>query len=324
MTPVRTQSLPEQSASRWSSRGFTLLKVGLSALAIGLVLRAVDLSAAWERMAVQDFWYLVAALGVLLLQVGTGALRWHVILQKLGAPARALTSLQLYFIAVFFNVCLWGSVGGDVVRGWLSFRDKVPAEIAVNSVILDRVAALVGVALLVLATTPYWMARFDHTGGAWVPAAVAAAGLFGILFVSQLHRLPQSWQHLRPVLLLHSFGTATRAIFLRPAAAVPTLILAVLSQVLLALTAYLLARSLSVGLSLIDCLVLMQPVTLITSLPISIGGWGVRETAVIAILGLVGVPASAALALSVQLGLLTMVVSLPGLVLWFMMKPKDG
>jgi len=68
----------------------------------------------------------------------------------------------------------------------------------------------------------------------------------------------------------------------------------------------------------------MQPVVLITSLPISIGGWGVRETAMIAVFGLVGVPSSAALVLSVQLGLLTMVVSTPGLLLRFMLKPKDG
>jgi uncharacterized membrane protein YbhN (UPF0104 family) len=105
---------------------------------------------------------------------------------------------------------------------------------------------------------------------------------------------------------------------------VPTVILAVIAQILMALTAYFIARSLAIEVSLIDCLVLMQPVALITSLPISIGGWGVRETAMIGVFGLVGVPASAALVLSVQLGLLAIVVSLPGLVLWFMMKPKDG
>jgi uncharacterized membrane protein YbhN (UPF0104 family) len=194
----------------------------------------------------------------------------------------------------------------------------------VNSVILDRVAALAGVAVLVLVTTPYVMARFGHAPVALVPAVLAAAGLLGILFVAQFDRLPQSWQHLRPLRLLQSLGAATRTIFLRPAAAAPTLILAIVAQILMALTAYLVAQSLSVGLSLLDCLVLMQAVALITALPISVGGWGVRETAMIGILGLVGVPASAALVLSVQLGLLTMVVSLPGLVLWFMMKPRSG
>jgi len=105
-TADRVEPLPELAPSRRSSWGFTLLKVGLSALAIGLVLHTVDLSAAWERMAVQDFRFLLAALGVPLLQICFGGLRWHVILKRLQAPAKVLTSLQLFYIAVFFSVCL--------------------------------------------------------------------------------------------------------------------------------------------------------------------------------------------------------------------------
>src|SRR3954468_2291055 len=122
-TADQVEAYPDQAPSRQSSWGFTFLKIGLSALAIGLVLHTVDLSAAWARMAGQDVWYLLAAVGVMLLQICVGGLRWHVILKRLHAPARALTSLQLFYIAVFFNTCLWGAVG-DVVRGGLSYRDQ--------------------------------------------------------------------------------------------------------------------------------------------------------------------------------------------------------
>jgi uncharacterized membrane protein YbhN (UPF0104 family) len=121
---------------------------------------------------------------------------------------------------------------------------------------------------------------------------------------------------------LQLLGEATRTIFLRPAAALPTLALALASQILIAISAYVVAASLGVEVSLIDCIVLMQPVVMITALPISIGGWGVRETAMIALFGLADVPSSAALALSIQLGLLGMVVSLPGILLWLMLKER--
>jgi uncharacterized membrane protein YbhN (UPF0104 family) len=75
-------------------------------------------------------------------------------------------------------------------------------------------------------------------------------------------------------------------------------------------------------LSFFDCLVLMQPVALITALPISIGGWGAREAAMVGLLGLVGVPASAAFVLSVQVGILTTLVALPGGVLWLLLKER--
>jgi uncharacterized membrane protein YbhN (UPF0104 family) len=259
----------------------------------------------------------------LLVQIGVGGLRWHAILKGLRAPAKVIASLQLYYIAVFFNVCLWGAVGGDIIRGWLCYRRNVPARTALNSVILDRVSALTGVALLMLATIPYWLARLDNIALALLPPGLAAAGLLGIVAVAQLHSLPQSWQRLRVVRLVQPLGEATHAIFLRPAAAIPTLVLAVGAQTLTALAAYLVAQSLGIGVSLLDCLVLMQPVVLLTSLPISIGGWGVRESAMIAIFGVVGISSSAALALSVQLGLLAMAVSTPGLLLWFLVKPPD-
>jgi hypothetical protein len=56
----------------------------------------------------------------------------------------------------------------------------------------------------------------------------------------------------------------------------------------------------------------MQPVALVANLPISIGGWGVRETAVILLFGYIGVTANAALMLSLQLGVLSLLVALPG------------
>jgi len=78
------------------------------------------------------------------------------------------------------------------------------------------------------------------------------------------------------------------------------------------------ALGLDVHLSLTDCVILMQPVALAVALPISIGGWGVRETAMIGLLGFVGIPSSAALSLSVQMGLLTIVATLPGAAFWLL------
>ena len=80
------------------------------------------------------------------------------------------------------------------------------------------------------------------------------------------------------------------------------------------------AVSLNLNISLLECVVLMQPVALVANLPISVGGWGVRETAMIALFGLIGVPASATLVLSIQLGLLSLVVALPGGLLWLALK----
>jgi len=59
-------------------------------------------------------------------------------------------------------------------------------------------------------------------------------------------------------------------------------------------------------------------VLLLSLLPISIAGWGVREGAMIACLGLVGVDAASAFAVSALFGLTSVVVGLPGGLVWLL------
>ena len=71
-----------------------------------------------------------------------------------------------------------------------------------------------------------------------------------------------------------------------------------------------------------DCIVLFPPALLVTTLPISIAGWGVRELAMVAVFALVGVPADGASVLSILFGLLDALISLPGGVLWVLSGDK--
>ncbi len=62
----------------------------------------------------------------------------------------------------------------------------------------------------------------------------------------------------------------------------------------------------------------VSPALLVTTLPISIAGWGVREGAMVAAFSLVGVPVEGALVLSILFGLLILLISLPGGVVWML------
>jgi len=312
------------------ARLFTIVKIVLSALALCFLALKVDLTAAWQHMASQSPWLVMAAIIALSAQIVLGGLRWRTILESLGARAPLSETLRVFYVAAFFSNWLWGgAVAGDGVRAWLSLRMQMRVMRAVTSVILDRVAAVAGVAILVIITAPLFALQLGGsatawstpaTWTAWAPAAAAGVLLAGIGVATQLHRLPLNWHRHRLLGALQTLSVETRAIFLRPAVALSALGLAVAAQFAMSLAAYALAWSMDISLSLLNCLVLIQPVVLATALPISVGGWGVRETAMIALLALVGVPASAALALSVQLGLLSMVAALPGLALWLRLK----
>jgi len=316
-----------EPARRSRARLFTFVKVTLSVLALCFLALKVDLAAVWQRMAGQSLWLVAAALMALSAQIVLGALRWRTILESLGARAPLPELMRVFYVAAFFSSWMWGgAVAGDGVRAWLSLRMQMRVMRAITSVILDRAVAVAGVAILVILTAPLFAAQLGDAATAWTawapwaPAAAAGALLIGIGVATQMYRLPLNWHRHRLLGAVQTLSVETRAVFLRPGVAVAALGFAVAAQFAMSLAAYALAWSMDIGLSLTNCLVLIQPVVLATALPISIGGWGVRETAMIALLALVGVPASAALALSVQLGLLSMVAALPGLVLWLRLK----
>ena len=308
-----------------SPRLMTALKVAFTVIMLAVALHAVDFPAAWKYASEQNDWFLLLAAAFLAFQIGCGAVRWHVILRALNATMPFVETCRIYFIGVFFGTCMVASVGGDIARAWLMYRNNIDVGTAAISVILDRVAALAGVAIIVLAVTPFFVTVVgrDYSTLALVLALLAAAGLLGIIIVAQLDRISiERFAKFRFLNQIVKLGAATRQVFLRPSASIPALALGVATQLGGSLAAYAIARSLALNVTVIDCLILMQPVTLLATLPISIGGWGVREAAVVTFFGLVGVAPSAAVLLSVQLGLLAVVLSLPGGLLFLVQRRR--
>jgi glycosyltransferase 2 family protein len=307
-----TAAPPKNRSSWW----MTWLKLGLSVVAIAGVAMTANLAEAWHRILNQDIRFLLVAAAILLAQLAIGGVRWCVILRGLGAPAEIGMTVRVFYMSAFFNTWMWGAVGGDILRAWLSHRAKFGLSAAVNSVILDRVSALAAVAILLLATAPTFAAHTGQTALVLILSALAVGGLLGIAVVGCLHYVPIDWHRHRLLRGLHALSNAAHMIFLRPVTTLQVLALAVSAQIAGSLAAYLTALGLKINLSLLDCIVVMQPIALVTALPISVGGWGVRETAMIGLLALIGISSSAALSLSVQIGLLTNLITLPGVVTW--------
>jgi uncharacterized membrane protein YbhN (UPF0104 family) len=303
----------------------TAFKVGFTIVMLAVALHFVNFPAAWKYASEQNDWFLILAAAFFTLQIVCGACRWQVILRALNAVIPFFETCRIYYVGVFFGTCMLASVGGDVARGWLMYRSAVSARTTAISIILDRVAALAGVAIIVLAVTPFFVTAVgrENFALALVLAAFAAAGLLGIVIVAQFDRISVGRLARFPALNhVAALGSAMRQVFLRPAVSWAVLALGVATQLGGSLAAYAIARSLALNVTAIDCLILMQPVTLLATLPISIGGWGVREAAMVTFFGLIGVAPSAAVLLSVQLGLLAVVLSLPGGLLFFIQKRR--
>ena len=291
-------------------------KLAVSGFLIWLIVANFEIGDSADRFTRINYQYIAAAVGVFAILLTNNVLRWKVVLSAIHAELKFLVVARILYIGIFFNQTLPSAVGGDAVRMFLTRKEGVSLKASVNSVMLERVATVSGLILLVVATQPLLLSRIGDNPAKYVFPAMAALAVIGIVVLMLLDRFPERLQQWKIIRGVSHLAADTKKLFLSPIQAVKAIGLGVTGNILVACMAYFCARALDVNVSILDCLVLIPPVILIMTLPISIAGWGVREGAMVAAFAFVGVVEGDAFVMSILFGVVNVVVSLPGGLIW--------
>ena len=87
---------------------------------------------------------LVIGLMVMGLVYPTQALRWFILLRAREIDTNWPRTFRLYMVGLFFNVCMPGTTGGDVVKGYYAVRHGDRRADALMTIVFDRLAGLLG------------------------------------------------------------------------------------------------------------------------------------------------------------------------------------
>jgi len=293
-----------------------IIKLAVSVALIAFIATNFDIGEATERLLnLSPLFVVLSALLFVLLMVNN-TLRWWLVVSALQTPLKFWTTFRLLYIGIFFNQTLPSSVGGDAVRMYLARKEGMSLQTAINSVLLERVATVCGLIILVVASQPFLLSRIGDNPAKYAFPLLAALAVIGIAVLMLMDKIPErfhSWKLVRGLVLV---SQDTKALFSKPGLAFAAIGLGVLGFIIISVVAFFLALSLDIPISLVDSLVLIPPVMLITTIPISIAGWGVREGAMVAAFALISVPEGDAFVLSLLFGLLNFAAALPGGIIW--------
>ena len=295
------------------------LSLALSAVVLYFVFQKIDGHLFRQLFETQDHGLLLTAALFILLQIVFGGERWRAILSALARDRRppVLRMQAVYYASIFFNCLPIGTLGGDVARVLLARRFTLPVKQLVLSVLIDRIVMVAALVLLAVITLPAIAHPLART--AWYACLVILlAGAVGFLLIEPIERVLTRWHRWKLVpTLLHA---ASELRYVGRGRGILGLAYGTLSGASAALAGYCIARSLKIDVGPAAMVAVMSLTSFAVALPISAAGWGVREASLVTLLGLVGVERSAALLLSVEFGLLTTLLSLPGGVLWLAMR----
>jgi hypothetical protein len=275
-----------------------------------------DLGQAAELISHANVPLIAATLLVLSLANFVVAWRWHLILSAEAPSPGSTTLLKIMFVGLFFNQILPTGVGGDVVRAWRCSRLGIALGAAIRSILLDRACGYLVLVILYAVALPTLLHILPDARERSAVLAVLAVALLGLLALISLDRLPRPISRLRLMAPFAELSRAGRRLFTNPRQCSTVLGLSVITIALTILAFKFVGDAIGTRLSLGNWIMVVPPVTLIQLVPVSLAGWGVREAALVVALGSFGVPAEAALALSVLVGLCSIVVGLPGGLIW--------
>jgi uncharacterized membrane protein YbhN (UPF0104 family) len=284
-------------------------KILLSAALLYFALRKADLSDLASRIDIASLGWIAAAIAVMFLQIFVGVLRWREIGSECGAPLALRQAMRFNLIGSFFNQTLPSSIGGDAVRLWLVARGGAGWRAAAYSIFVDRAIGLIALAVVVVASLPWSYRLIADPGGRSALLLIDLAALAGGMGFLVLGRLYWPWlkrwwgtHHLHACSVI-----ANRVIFSRkhgPVVAVLSLLIHVLAVVM----AWCVVQSIAAPVVFSQVFQLIPPVMLITMLPISIAGWGVREATMGLAFGYAGLATSEGVNVSMLFGAVNFIV----------------
>lgn len=280
------------------------LQIGLSVVLIAAVLWQADLHKIGSALRESSPGWFCAAIAINVVATFVMVVRWHLLLVARGRREPGIWWLfETYLIALLLGQVLPTAVGGDAVRAVdLARRTGARAE-AVSSVVVDRVVGLAALGALAAGGA---LAGGSGIGrgtaialGLLVVAAtaVAAVALFAERLQPLLRRLAPLAARVRAEAALRSLYRALHAYRAHPATLAWVFALGAVAQALRAVSIGFLATGMGLDLSYATLLVLCPVLFLVTVVPASLNGIGLREATFVVVLGGAGVSREDAFAL---------------------------
>tara|TARA_Y100000389_G_scaffold201990_1_gene246126 strand:- start:2289 stop:3128 length:840 start_codon:yes stop_codon:yes gene_type:complete len=253
-----------------------------------------------------DLLYLPLIFLLSILQYVFSAWRWYFIASKTQSLINYNDALKYYYISGFLNNILPSGVIGDIYRTMnikVNNRNKGSFLKSFQSVLFERLSGQITLIItFIFSLALFFLVNHKYTAFLYVVFIIfTGLSLVKIFFIYQ-----QKNKFIINFKYIFSGKRFYKHFFLS------------LIIVLTYITTYIIcAFSLNLDIDIISFFVFAPIILFSMTLPVSIGGWGVRETTALLISFLLGLSVSASVTVSIVYGLMNLACSLPGMYFLF-------
>ena len=231
------------------------------------------------------------------------SLRWKILLES-EKNITLSDTIKLTYAGLFFNLVFPGSVGGDTIKIALFYKMTKNSALAASSVVLDRIIGLIALTILsAISSCIYYKITSDFSfsleSGGFLVLLIIFLGLISLSFVQEKFLSLFRWLKFKK---LEDFTKKSFEFICwfksHPKILLSTILLSLIAQIVGVFATYFTGISLGVKASLGYYFLFYPMIGLITSIPVSISGIGVREGCFAYFFAKAGVPEFESISLS--------------------------
>lgn len=319
---------PARSKPAMRQHIFSIIKFFVSAGLIFWLLQRIGIQNVSKQISHANWKWILAGILAFSSSNLLGAFQWYLLLRLKGIQLSFWRVVSYYHVGLFFNNFLIGYVGGDAFRIYDVRRSSGDTMNAFSTVLFDRFVGFFTLTMLAMVVSLGWINNFTSLVTIITIVAIFFGWILGILFfLNESFARKFAWLLTR---ILPPFVTdKLRDLYFEinrfrhnKKMLVKIFAISLAVQSLRVCTHILTARSIGVHVHAIYFFVFVPIIAMAASLPISLGGIGVREQSGVTLFAQVGVPSTAVVVFEFLAYLVGVVATIPGGIIFALRKEK--
>ncbi len=258
-----------------------------------------------------------------------GSLQWYILLRSQNINIAYRSVLSFYHVGLFFNNFLLGYVGGDAFRIWDISKKANNTTAAFSTVLFDRFVGFFALTSLAMIVSLVWLQMLTSIKMLYFIAVVLTAWLFGLylLFNERAARIMINvFRPFLPRIVLDKSRDVYMAINRfrhKKRLMMRVFIVALIVQSMRVMVHYWAALAVGVNERVLYFFVFIPVIAMAASLPISLGGIGVREQSGVSLFAGIGLAASKVVSFEFLAYLIAIIATIPGGVIFAIRREKQ-
>lgn len=296
----------------------TAAKVAISVSLFGFLIYQYGSGELANQLAEVDPLWIVLAIIILSVSFVLGAIQWNIILRNLNIIIPLRRALAFYYTGLFFNNFLLSFIGGDVVRIYDIAKTSGKNSEAISTVFLDRLIGLFTMTLFAALAVTFTFGLIRSNFLIFLTVSILSVICFVLMF---LYSKPfaKKFESFGRAILPARFHEKVRSIYnslnyygSNPGLLAKLFSISVVVQLARILVHYCAARSIGVDIGIEYFFIFIPIIALLITLPITIGGIGLRESLGVMLFGYAGVSGASAVVFEGLAFIVAVISSLPG------------